>query len=65
MYHDRDDAVNGEPMKRRRTLASEWLLENRVGKPRFNAIANRQANHEIEEVGKRLRGMMSWINQEF
>ncbi len=46
-------------------FASEWLTENKVGKPRFNAIGKRQANHEIEEVGKRLRGMMSWINQEF
>ena len=46
-------------------FASEWLSENKVGKPRFNAIGKRQANHEIEEVGKRLRGMMSWINQSF
>ncbi len=46
-------------------FASEWLTENKVGKPRFNAIGKRQANHEIEDVGKRLRGMMSWINQEF
>jgi ketol-acid reductoisomerase len=46
-------------------FAKEWLLENRVGRPRFNAIARRQAGHEIEEVGKRLRGMMSWIDQEF
>ncbi len=46
-------------------FASEWLSENKVGKPRFNAIGRRQANHEIEEVGKRLRGMMSWIDQDF
>ena len=46
-------------------FASEWLTENKVGKPRFNAIGKRQANHEIEEVGKRLRGMMSWIKQDF
>ncbi len=46
-------------------FAKEWLLENRVGRPRFNAIGKRQADHEIEEVGKRLRGMMSWIDQDF
>jgi ketol-acid reductoisomerase len=46
-------------------FASEWLSENKVGKPRFNAIGKRQANHEIEEVGQRLRGMMSWIKQDF
>ncbi len=46
-------------------FAKEWLLENRVGRPRFNAIGRRQSEHQIEEVGKRLRGMMSWIDQDF
>jgi ketol-acid reductoisomerase len=46
-------------------FAKEWLLENQVGRPSFNAIARRQAEHPIEGVGKRLRGMMSWIDQEF
>ncbi|MFN8124816.1 MAG: ketol-acid reductoisomerase [Thermoleophilia bacterium] len=46
-------------------FAKEWLLENRVGRPTFNAIARRQAEHPIEEVGKRLRGMMSWIQTDF
>jgi ketol-acid reductoisomerase len=46
-------------------FAKEWLLENRVGRPQFNALARRQAEHPVEEVGKRLRGMMSWINTEF
>ncbi len=43
-------------------FAKEWLLENQVGRPTFNAIARRQGEHKIEEVGKRLRGMMSWID---
>jgi ketol-acid reductoisomerase len=46
-------------------FAKEWLLENRVGRPVFNAIARRDAEHPVEQVGKRLRSMMSWINQEF
>jgi ketol-acid reductoisomerase len=46
-------------------FAKEWLLENKVGRPEFNAIARRQAEHPVEEVGKRLRSMMSWINTEF
>jgi len=46
-------------------FAKEWLLENKVGRPTFNAIARRQAEHPIEEVGKRLRGMMSWIQTDF
>ena len=46
-------------------FAKEWLTENLVGRPQFNAIARRDAEHPIEEVGKRLRGMMSWIDTEF
>ena len=46
-------------------FAKEWLLENKVGRPEFNAIARRQADHPVEEVGKQLRAMMSWINTEF
>jgi ketol-acid reductoisomerase len=46
-------------------FAKEWLLENQVGRPVFNAIARNQADHQIEQVGKRLRGMMSWIDTDF
>jgi ketol-acid reductoisomerase len=46
-------------------FAKEWLLENRVGRPQFNAIARRQAEHPIEQVGATLRGMMSWIDTDF
>ncbi len=46
-------------------FAKEWLTENLVGRPQFNAIARRDADHPIEEVGRRLRGMMSWIDTEF
>ncbi len=46
-------------------FAKEWLTENLVGRPQFNAIARRDAEHPIEEVGQRLRGMMSWIDTEF
>ncbi|MDH3225965.1 MAG: ketol-acid reductoisomerase [Thermoleophilia bacterium] len=45
-------------------FAKEWLTENLTGRPTFNAIARRQAEHPIEEVGQRLRSHMSWINQE-
>lgn len=43
-------------------FAKEWLLENQVGRPTFNAIARRQGDHQIEVVGRRLRSMMSWID---
>jgi len=46
-------------------FAKEWLVENQVGRPQFNAIARRDAEHQVEQVGRRLRGMMSWIDTEF
>ncbi len=46
-------------------FAKEWLTENQVGRPVYNAVGRRQADHQVEEVGKRLRAMMSWIDTEF
>ncbi len=43
-------------------FASEWILENKAGRPSFNAIQRREASHQIEIVGKELRRMMSWID---
>lgn len=43
------------------TFAREWILENQAGRPVFRALAARDEGHPIEEVGRRLRGMMSWI----
>lgn len=34
------------------SFAREWLLENQVGRPVFNAIQKKEANHLIELVGK-------------
>ncbi len=45
-------------------FAREWILENRAGRPVFNAILKRDAQHPIEKVGKDLRSMMSWIKGE-
>jgi len=42
-------------------FASEWVLENQAKRPRYNALLRREAEHPIEEVGERLRGMMSWL----
>jgi ketol-acid reductoisomerase len=42
-------------------FAKDWMLENRVGQPRFKAMRRRAAAHPIEEVGERLRAMMPWI----
>jgi ketol-acid reductoisomerase len=42
-------------------FAREWILENRANRPVFRALVAQDENHPIEEVGKRLRGMMSWV----
>lgn len=42
-------------------FAKEWLLENQVGRPRFNALKRQGQEHLIEEVGAELRGMMPWL----
>ena len=43
-------------------FARDWMLENKVGQTSFKATRRRQAEHGIEEVGERLRGMMPWIS---
>ncbi len=42
-------------------FAREWILENRAGRPVFNALTRTDVNHPIEETGRRLRRMMSWL----
>ncbi|WP_297435900.1 ketol-acid reductoisomerase [uncultured Clostridium sp.] len=46
------------------TFARNWLVENQVGRPSFNATRRNESEHQIEKVGKELRGMMSWINND-
>lgn len=42
-------------------FAREWILENRANRPVFRALAAQDQDHPIEQVGRRLRGMMSWV----
>jgi ketol-acid reductoisomerase len=43
------------------SFAREWVLENEAGTPVLSAERRRQASLQIEEVGARLREMMSWV----
>ena len=43
-------------------FAREWILENKAGAASFKAIRRRERDHEIEQVGRRLRKLMTWIN---
>lgn len=42
------------------TFAKDWLLENQVGAPHFNAMRKRAAEHPCEQVGAELRKLYSW-----
>lgn len=42
-------------------FARQWILENKAGAPSFKAIRRRERNHPVEQVGKELRKMMTWI----
>ena len=44
-------------------FAREWMLENKANKPTLTALRRKGAAHQIEEVGGKLRGMMSWIGK--
>ena len=44
-------------------FAREWILENRVGAPVFNALARQGEEHLIEEVGAKMRAMMPWLKK--
>ena len=46
------------------TFAKNWLVENMVGRPNFNATRRMEKNHQIEKVGSELREMMSWIKND-
>jgi len=45
------------------SFAKEWILENQVGRPMFSALRKKEAEHPIEEIGKKLRSMMGWLQE--
>ncbi len=45
-------------------FAREWILENQAGRPVLNALTRLGKAHLIEEVGRELRSMMSWLKEE-
>lgn len=44
-------------------FASDWILENQAGRPVYNALIKKEAEHPIEEVGRKLRAMMPWLKK--
>ncbi|MEK5185192.1 ketol-acid reductoisomerase [Solibacillus sp. FSL W7-1324] len=45
------------------TFAKRWIAENENGRPEYTKFKEAGANHQIEEVGEKLRAMMPFINQ--
>ena len=45
------------------SFAREWIAENHEGQPRFKAMREAAANHEIEAVGEDLRAMMPFLKK--
>jgi ketol-acid reductoisomerase len=44
-------------------FAREWITENMVGRPVFNALERQSEEHLIEKVGKKMRDMMPWLHK--
>jgi len=42
-------------------FAREWILENQAGRPSFEKLRTEAKSHPIEEVGRRVRELMSWL----
>jgi ketol-acid reductoisomerase len=45
-------------------FAKEYILENQANRPHFKLLRKQESEHLIEEVGKNLRKMMSWLEKE-
>jgi ketol-acid reductoisomerase len=44
-------------------FAREWIAEDDAGRPNFTKWREQAAAHPIEETGRKLRGMMSWVDR--
>ena len=45
------------------TFAKKWIAENENGRPNFNASRMHESEHQLEEVGKEIRKMYSWNDE--
>jgi ketol-acid reductoisomerase len=44
-------------------FAREWILENKLNRPVYNALTRMDNEHLIEKVGEKLRARMSWLKK--
>lgn len=45
------------------TFAKNWILENKGGAAFFKATRRREQQHGVEQIGRSLRKMMTWIDE--
>ena len=43
-------------------FARDWILENRAGAASFKSMRRLARDHQLEDVGVRLRRLMTWID---
>jgi ketol-acid reductoisomerase len=43
------------------SFAREWVAEDEAGRPNFNRLQREGEQHPIEQVGAKLRSLMSWV----
>jgi ketol-acid reductoisomerase len=44
------------------SFAKEWVDEDDAGRPNFTKLQQAGAEHPVEKVGEKLRGLMSWVS---
>ncbi|NHN58992.1 MULTISPECIES: ketol-acid reductoisomerase [Halorussus] len=52
-----EEVQNGE-------FAREWISENQTGRPVYRQQKEADVNHDIEDVGARLRALFAWADEE-
>jgi ketol-acid reductoisomerase len=57
MYEALERIQNGE-------FAREFVLEGKTNRPVLTAMERQEREHPVEEVGRKLRAMMPWLNSE-
>jgi ketol-acid reductoisomerase len=45
------------------SFADEWVAEDDAGRPNFTKLVQAGEQHPIEDVGRKLRGLMSWVDR--
>jgi len=46
------------------TFATTWIAEYKAGLPKYNEYKKADSEHLLETTGKKLRKLMSWVDDE-